>query len=101
MAKLIEKVHRKGSYDIDVTIAIIETAAQERVLLTEGYGGDDLNGYTYRWDHGMAVKLLPNDTLEQIQTAGINNILRGDDTARPVLDWPGYAVRKTAESVGL
>ena len=65
------------------------------MLIRQGYGGvDTLHGGAYRWRHGVAVALRPDDTFQSLSgdwneaLPHISAILSGYDPERPVLDWP-------------
>ncbi|MFA6927122.1 MAG: hypothetical protein WCQ69_09010, partial [Bacteroidales bacterium] len=59
---LIEKETVQGAYDFDTTAMILDTDTMGRILITDGWGGDDVNGYQYRWVHGLAIQLKADDT---------------------------------------
>jgi hypothetical protein len=105
---IVEQEQHDGPYGFEVTTAIIEHPKDGRLLLRQGYGGVDTPvGGAVRWQHGIAVQLLPNDTLAILHadaivgTTVMQMACTANDPQRPVLTWPGYIVRSVARSAGL
>ena len=104
-SKLIEKKIVDGQYGMYQEILIIDTDSHGRLLVQNGYGGENsMSGGAYRWRHGLAVKLHPEDTLEILNETEWNEstslysaVIHGYDNTRPILDWPGYIISKVAE----
>lgn len=105
-SKIIEKSSDSGAYDILCDSVIVDHPKHGRILITEGYGGDSLNGYTYRWRHGTAVKLKPDDTFDTLKKeiedmeSAIECVVYVMDI-RDDLAWDGKHIAKLAESLGL
>lgn len=98
-ATLIETDKIKGAYDIDCTIAIVEHPDHGRLLVQEGFGGDGVEGETYRWRHGIAAKIKNDDTIQSLRDGEWNNytstleaVCAGQDASRPLLEWPGHII---------
>lgn len=103
-SKLIEKRTIEGMYEFAVEQMIIDTDKHGRILITEGYGGEDkMEGGQYRWKHGVAARLLPNDTFEVLIgdwndcTSVFEAVINGYDPDRPLLhDWTGHVIATVA-----
>lgn len=103
---LVEQDEREGAYGM-ISQRMIVTDGKERVLLSDGYGGESTpNGGMYRWSHGVAVQLQPTDTLASIdagewsETVSLAEAIEGGyDPERPLLDWGGGATRNVASYV--
>lgn len=103
--KIIEKKNINREYGFNCQKIIIDHPKHGRLLVTDGYGEDGLNGSTIRWKHGLVIKLLPNDTFltlekpwnetETILSAALN----GCDKTRPILPLDGYMIEKMMESL--
>ena len=64
---LIETDTRRGAYDFRQTRAIIQHHSLGRLLLVEGFGGQDsLSGGAYRWRHGTVYKIDASATLQSL-----------------------------------
>lgn len=101
--KLIEQGTRSGQYGIDWAWMIIDHPEHGRLLLLQGWG--DSHGETYRWQHGLAVQLLPQDTFGKLEHEMINPgttlleyVTNGYDSARPALRWDGQIIHRVALS---
>jgi hypothetical protein len=89
--------------------AIIESADGQRIYLQQGYGGESqICGGCYRWRHGLAMEVLPGDTLTSLHTPddmGNSPIMwatHGDAfEGRRILDWDGNVIQAVAGAVGL
>lgn len=98
----------EGHYDLNYKWAIIDHPMHGRLYLTQGFGGlDTMYGGLYRWRHGIAVQLLPDDTIEslsaphnEIETI-IGAACEGYRDDRPLLEWDGQCIANVAESCGL
>jgi hypothetical protein len=105
MVELIECDVNPGLYNLPCQEMIVELSNGTHVYLSEGFGGmDELMGGQYRWQHGIAVKLLPTDTLASIRVddgavllSNFDRMVHGYDTERPLLDWSGSKIGKIAE----
>jgi predicted DNA-binding protein len=105
---IIEDMSGAGEYGMSQAAAIIQHPTLGRVYISEGYGGEEsLNGGTYRWRHGIAVQLRPDDTSATLDApwnehaSVLDAMLRGMDHGRPVIDWTGAVIEKVARSAGL
>lgn len=105
---LVEKSYSPSQYDNQCTLAIIDHPKHGRILITDGFGGQDgIRGGMMRWEHGLVVLLQPGDTFESLggdwndTTSHMQAILHGYDNERPVQEWDGAVVRSIAASVGL
>ncbi len=103
--KLIDVRTLSGAYDLPCDQAIVEKQGR-RILLTEGYGGGDVQGKTYRWQHGLAIGLLPGDTFESLDkpanedyTSYLQIALAGGDPDRPDLLWSHYVIDNAGSAV--
>ena len=90
--KKIEEKTEIGVYGFPYTTVIIETPTG-RMVVRQGFGGIDTpHGGAYRWRHGVAAMILPNDTLQSLSgdwtasTSHLEAILSGYDPERPVVD---------------
>ena len=92
-------------YDFDTTMMIIDTDTHGRVLITDGWGGNDLSGYCYRWIHGIAVQLKADDNFEALDedwndyTSTLSAVLKGADPERQILPWSGYKISSLAKKI--
>jgi len=105
---VIESETREGQYDMTWTAAIIEHPQHGRLYLAEGFGGmDSIEGGMYRWQHGLACRVLPSDTLESLEDdcndySTIREAMTsGHDDSRPVLEWSGSMIAAVAQAAGL
>lgn len=106
MAKLIETTRTKGIYGLPADEMIVELKDGRRVWLLEFYGGEDTSqGGQYRWRHGVAIQVLPTDTLASLHedngewaegTHSRDAILSGYDDRRPLLYWDGNVIERVA-----
>ena len=101
--KLIEKRAAEGRYGMTTDSMILDTDTHGRLLITDGYGGDDVNGFCCRWTHGIAVQLKPSDTFAVLDedwndcTSTYDAVVNGYDNNRPVLNWTGHAIAAIAK----
>ncbi len=99
---LIEKRTEEGQYGMDTESMILDTDTMGRILITEGWGGDDVNGYCYRWRNGMAIQLKDGDTFEVLAepwndyTSTWQAMAAGHDPERPILRFNGYVISAIA-----
>lgn len=105
MAKLIEKKHSEGIYGMDCCEKIVEMPDGKRIYLVEGFGGmHSPEGGMYRWRHGLAIQVLPTDTLESLHADDDSELpeyqlmIEGHSKQRPVLDWDGKIIASVANS---
>ncbi|MDD5513617.1 MAG: hypothetical protein PHD09_07595 [Candidatus Omnitrophica bacterium] len=104
---LIDSKTTRGAYDLPTTIIILDTEDMGRILLADGWGGNDVTGYQYRWIHGLAIKLKSNDTFDTLATpwndctSTLQAVIGGHDTERPILrNFSGYAIAAIAKRHG-
>jgi len=105
-AKLIEKDTQEGCYGFNFDRIIVDHPTCGRLLLVEGWGGDDINGETYRWRNGLVIQLKTADTLSSLDSEAWNDycsafqaITHGHDDSRPILLWDGFAIDKLVNSL--
>lgn len=106
MIKIIEKNTEEGQYGFNFDEMIVEHQTHGRLLLVEGFSGqDELRGGMYRWSSGIAVKLQPDDTIKSLRDGEWNDftslyqaVTTGHDDSRPVMDWDGWAIDKIAKA---
>lgn len=106
MSKLIEQDTNQGQYDLPCQEMIVELTDGRRMYLLEGFGGmSDLEGGQYRWRHGIAIQILPTDTLESLRadtgeynTTSYDRLVHGYDEQRPVQEWPGTIIDSIASA---
>ena len=104
---VVEHRELNGAYGFKCRQAIVDHHKDGRILITQGWGGNDIDGECYRWRHGLCVQLHPADTfavLDQdwndcvsIMEAATNCY----DDSRPLLDWPEMGIVKLAQSLGV
>ena len=101
---LVESALVDAEYGMLCRLAIVEHPKHGRLFIREGYGGEDsLAGGAIRWKHGLAIKLLPGDTLESLRATpdGYLDLVQGFDPDRPVLTWDGHSVEAVAHAAGI
>ena len=104
---LIDSRTIEGKYGFDAKQAIVEHPKYGRILITEQWGGGDLQGEQYRFSHGVAAKLHDNDTFEAMDapwnewTSTIDAVLHACDESRPVFEWPGKVLVSIAKAAGV
>ena len=99
----IEQREVECEYQFKGTDAIIDHPKYGRLFICDGFGGiDELRGGAVRWEHGMAIKVLPDDTLDILHTWGtLERIRYGYDDSRTVMPWTGAMVAAVARAAGL
>lgn len=101
-ARIVEKRTQDGRYGINTDSMILDTTEHGRLLITDGWGGDEVNGECYRWRHGLAIKLKSNDAFDKLDgawndtTTVLQAVLNGYDTERPILEWDGNLIARVA-----
>jgi hypothetical protein len=94
------------------TTAIIDHTRCGRILIEDGYGGEDsIAGGAVRWRHGWAAQLLPEDTMDTLlalhpdigggEFRTLDLIRYGRDPNRPIKTWHGRTIEAIAHAVGL
>ena len=103
-AVLTEKRTVEGAYGINADQMILDTSEHGRLLVCDGFGGNDINGYTHRWEYGTVAQLQPGDTFadldERINDHGttlFECVTTGNDSDRPILLWPGTVIAAIAK----
>ena len=108
-ATIVERRSRSGIYDLTAQEMIVDHPKFGRVLIIEGFGGNELQGQAYRWRHGMAVALHADDSFAGIDKIDDRKVLPdtflglamlGDDQSRPILNWSGRQIEKLAQEAG-
>jgi hypothetical protein len=102
--KLVEKRSIKGRYDFKTASMILDTDTMGRILIVDGWGGDDINGFCYRWRHGLAIQLQIGDTFDILSSTPWNDTMsrwdavrQGCDPDRRILDFNGFAIAAIAK----
>lgn len=106
---IVEIKRGDGQYGMTYTHALIDHPEHGRLLIMDGYGGEDqLRGGQYRWEHGCVIRLQPGDTLESLEAGAWNDatslldaVVHGCDDTRPFARWDGHAIASLAKSLGL
>lgn len=102
--KLIETASVERDYGFRGTQVIIDSEKHGRLFIEDGFGGmDSLAGGQVRWNHGMAVKVSPNATIESLTSLEITEsgfVFRPIENLDP-LPWNGFIIASIAASVGL
>ena len=92
--KVLEQESVERDYGFRGTNAIVETSDGTRFLIQDGYGGEhQLRGGQVRWDHGLVIQLLHQDTLESLHSGAWNDttthwiaMVHGYDPERPIME---------------
>ena len=101
---LIEKQTVLLEYGFKGTLAIVESPLLGKLLIADGYGGENTpRGGAVRWEHGRVAQLQPGDTLESLRadTHSLSSVLNGYDYTRPLKNWDGWAIENVAKQAGL
>ena len=97
----------KGRYGCGAQQAIIDHSRYGRILITEQWGGGNLQGEQYRFSHGLAAKLHDDDTFDALDapwnkwTSTIDAVLGAHDNSRPIFEWPGKVLVSIAKKAGV
>lgn len=63
--QLVDMMTRPGVYDFERTIALVDASDGRRLVVADGYcGQDDLRGGAYRWSGGFAAYVPSDATLD-------------------------------------
>jgi hypothetical protein len=95
---LVEKSSCKGAYDMYQDRILIDHASLGRILISEGFGGNGVEGETYRFKHGMALRVPADATIASLD--------KEEEAYGPlsyvyeILDWDGAVIQAIAESHG-
>lgn len=88
--------------------AIVDHPSHGRLLIVDGFGGQDtLSGGAVRWRHGRVCKLLPDDSFRSLdaawnaETSVQDAALAGYDSDRPLQEWTGNQLASLANACGL
>lgn len=105
---VIEKRDVEREYGFRGVDAIVQHRRLGRLLVCDGYGGQDtMQGGAVRWKHGVMVKLRDGDTFADLDAdwnptmTTITAVKAGYDESRPVMDMPGVMVERLAKAAGL
>lgn len=106
---VIDRREWTGPYGLTGVSAIVDHPAHGRLLLSEGYGGENTPaGGCVRWRHGLVVRLLGGDTFQSLADGRWNEYVSlmeaacgGHDDSRPILPWDGNAIEAMAKRCGL
>lgn len=107
-AQLIESRDVERDYGFTGCEAIVDHPTLGRILIVDGYGGENTpSGGCVRWRHGSIYQLLPDDDLDTLEDGRWNDsmsqldaILYGIDESRP-LHTGSVSILHIAKSVGL
>lgn len=98
----------KGRYNLDYKWAIIDHPKLGRLYIAQDFGGiDTLAGGQYRWRHGFAVQLLPDDTIKSLSAPHnehctvLGAACAGHRPERPLKRWDGKTIEQIATAYGL
>lgn len=100
---LIEKRTAEGAYGFTTESMILDTDTHGRILICDGWGGNDVIGQQYRWNQGVAIQLKADDTYETLEKpwndyyTTLRVVIDGQDPERPILDWSGHVVASVAK----
>ena len=104
-AKVIETGSQDKAYGMMRDYMIVEHPEHGRLLIVEGFGGDDVEGQMYRWRHGVVAQIKGSDTMETLEagewnehTSLLDAVLAGVDTERPMLDWDGIMIERMVDA---
>lgn len=106
-AQIVERRIVDGAYGLNHEQAIIDHPKYGRILISDGFGGQDVEGLTYRWRHGVVTKLCCNDNFQILDEPGndfcskLDIAINGGDSKRAKLPFSGYVVERMAKSAGL
>ena len=105
---VIESEDVERDYGFDGTIAIIDHPEHGRLLIQDGYAEHDICGGCVRWSHGIAIRIMADDTLDGLRDQAwsesmdlLDAVKSGCDESRPVLLWTGAMVASVAKAAGL
>ena len=103
-----EMQDNRGAYDMIRRSAVVDHPQHGRLYISEGWGGGNVEGETYRWRHGVCCQLLPGDTIDRLRAADWNEttslleaVTSGYDSTRPVLEWNGKVIERLAAKLGI
>lgn len=105
MPKIIEQTIVEGLYGLNCEVFIVESANHGRLLVSQGFGGGDVEGQTYRWRHGTVAQLKAATAFADLfepwndDTQTLSAVLRGYDETQPVLNWSGHQIDALVESL--
>jgi len=103
--EVVEFRTQDGSYDFTFDQMIVDHKDHGRLLISQGWGGDHVNGEQYRWQHGVIAKIHDDDTFAELDkdwnplTTTIDAVLQGQDKDRPILQWTGDSIYNIATSL--
>ncbi len=106
-SKVIERREVTRDYGFSGVEAIVDHAKFGRILLCDGYGEKGLSGGCVRWEHGLVVSLMPDDSFEKLDSDWnyCNSILdaacAGYDVDRKILNLKGHMIHNMAKSLKL
>lgn len=107
--KVIEQQFITRDYGFTGVRAVIEHPDHGRLLIEDGYGGENtLMGGAVRFIHGIVIRLKPGDNLAAMKAGSWNDctntlsaVLSGYDDERPILPWHGNQIDLIARKAGL
>ena len=102
---IIEQRTAERDYQFAGVDAIISHPMHGRLLICDGFGGmGELRGGAVRWEHGIAIKLHNDDTLDDLYADNYRILARaisGGDDSRPIMPWTGTTISALARNAGL
>lgn len=102
---VIEQRATERDYQFPGIDAIISHPTHGRLLICDGFGGmGELRGGAVRWEHGIAIKLHNDDTLDTLYADNyciLDRAISGRDDSRPIMPWSGSIIATLARDAGL
>lgn len=106
---VIERETAERAYGFRGCVAIVEHPIHGRLLIQDGYGGDQtMRGGAVRWEHGTVIRLHPTDTLASLRSGAWSEmaslwdaVCHGYDDSRPMLEWTGSMIARVAARAGI
>lgn len=108
MSNIIEKRVVNGEYGFLKQQIIIDIEKHGRMLVSEGFGGNSLDGQLISYRHGFAVSLKPTDTFEALDElisednwlTKLDCAIQGFDSNRQLQEWDGHVIEKLIDDLG-
>lgn len=102
MSNIIEKRVINGEYGFLKQQIIVDTKKHGRLLISEGFGGNSLEGQSISYRHGLVVSLKPADTFETLNEliskddwlTELDCAIQGFDSDRQIQEWNGHAIEE-------
>lgn len=101
---VVEVDTQPGAYDFQRQRIVIDHPQHGRLLLSEGWGGSEVQGQCYRWCQGSVHRIQAEDTVASLRATSWNECMTGLDAvdlcvddARPPLEWAESTIERMAE----